>query len=474
MKRLRQLARTSAMRLALRYALWQVALLAVALVALFWVVNRYVDEQISTSLATELAALKSLPPAALAARVEALADTPGPARGARHYLLLDANNNRQAGSVLAWPSWLQADGVQRQGELILIEHDNDQHAATQMPVHDDLEATPVPAVGAPLASGGRLLIAQEPGAAEDLREAALIAGGVLLLLAAGLAVALGLALGWQWLHRIERVNQTAGKIAAGDFSQRVEGDGRGDEFDLLASHLNAMLERIEAAVAGMREVSDNVAHDLRRPLARLKTRIEVILHQPRAAQVYQDTLTQTLADADELMHTFDALLSIARLEAGSERIAQEPVDLAALLRDVAELYADEAEASGRTFQLDLAENLAVSGSRTLLAQALVNLLDNAFKYTAPGTALRIALARDAGHARLAVIDHGAGIATGDYAKMTERFARADSARSQPGSGLGLALVKAIAHAHRGKLTLRETPGGGLTAELALPLAGLTA
>lgn len=457
------------MRLALRYALLQILLLVAALAALFWVVNRYVNEQISTSLATELAALKTLPPATLAARVDALAKTPGPARGARHYLLLDTHNARLAGDLLSWPRWLPADGVQRQGVLVLIEHDDDNRAATHAPAHDDHEATPLPAVGATLTSGGRLLIAQEPGAAEDLREVALIGAGVVLLLAASLATALGLALGWQWLRRIDRVNQTAGKIAAGDLSQRIVGDGRGDEFDLLAGHLNAMLERIEAAVAGMREVSDNVAHDLRRPLARLKTRIEVVLHQPREAQDYQDALAQTLVDADELMRTFDALLSIARLEAGSESIARETVDLAALARDVAELYADEADNSGRTLLLELAENITVTGSRTLLAQALVNLLDNAFKYTAPGMPLGISLTRDAPCARLAIIDYGAGIPAGDRAKMTERYARADTARSQPGSGLGLALVKAIAHAHQGELALSETPGGGLTVELVLPL-----
>ncbi len=463
-ERLRQLFQTSAMRLALRYALLQVLLLAVALAALFWVVNRYVDQQISTSLATELAVLKSLSAKTLAARVAALADTPGPARDARHYLLLDANGKRRAGNVATWPDWLKPDGKQRQGEIPLRKHDGDQGD------HNDHETTSLPAVGATLASGGRLLIAQEPGAAEDLRDVVFVAAGVVLLLAASLALALGLALGWQWLRRIERVNRTAGKIAAGDLSQRVEGDGRGDEFDLLAGHLNAMLERIERAVAGMREVSDNVAHDLRRPLARLKTRIEVVLHQPRDTNIYREALVQTLTDADELMRTFDALLSIARLEAGSERIAQETVDLATLARDVAELYADECDAAGRTFQLELVEGVCVTGSHTLLAQALANLLDNVFKYTAPGVAFGIAVHRDATHARLSVIDHGAGIATADFTKMTERFARADTARSQPGSGLGLALVKAIAHAHRGDLTLRETPGGGLTAELVLPLA----
>ena len=457
---LRQLARTSAIRLALRYALLQVGVLALALAALFWVVNRYVGEQVATNLATELAVLKSLPPAALANRVEALIETRGQARGARHYLLLDAHGARRAGDIAAWPAWLAPDGRLLQGELALGKSDDAPPGET--------EATPMPALGTTLAQGGRLLIAQEPGAAEDLREAALIAAAIVLALTASLAVLLGLALGWQWLARIDAINRTAARIAAGDLSQRVEASGRGDEFDLLAGHLNAMLGRIEAAVAGMREISDNVAHDLRKPLARLKTRTEVILSQPRDADAYRMALTQTAADIDELMRTFDALLSIARLEAGSEVAAPQEFDLAAVARAVAELYADEAEETGRPFTLDLPEHVAVRGQPALISQALANLLDNAFKYTPAATALAVRLSQSGPDALLDVIDHGEGIAPSERPRLTARFARGDGARSLPGSGLGLALVEAIARAHGGELELTDTPGGGLTARLRLP------
>jgi signal transduction histidine kinase len=312
-------------------------------------------------------------------------------------------------------------------------------------------------------------VAQAPGALEDLRETALSVAAALLGLSALLALALGVLLGRQWLVRIEAINLTAGKIAAGDFSQRVEASGRKDEFDLLAGHLNAMLARIEAAVAGMREVSDNIAHDLRKPLARLQTRIDVVLAQPREADDYRTALAQTAADAAELMRTFDALLSIARLEAGSDIAAPERFDLAVLVRQVTELYADEAEDAGRPFGVELADGLSVSGQPALLAQALANLLDNAFKYTPPSVAVAVNLSHENGTVVLAVIDHGEGIPVQERSRMTDRFARGDSARTQPGSGLGLALVKAIAHAHGGGLELADTPGGGLTARLNLPL-----
>lgn len=458
--RLRQLARTSAIRLALRYALLQVVVLGIALAALFWVVNRYVDQQIAESLTSELATLKSLPAPVLATRVAVLADTHSRTRGARHYRLEDANGQMLAGSVSNWPGGLTADGALWLGELTVIERDDP---------HDDNESTPLPAVGTRLASGGRLLIAQDTGAAEDLHEVALIAAAIVLALTASLAVLLGLSLGWQWLKRIDAINRTAAQIAAGDLTQRVKTTDRGDEFDLLAGHLNTMLERIEHAVAGMREVSDNVAHDLRKPLSRLKTRAEVVLNKPRDTAAYREALAQTVSDADELMRTFDALLSIARLEAGSEMTGRETIDLAELVRDVAGLYADEAEDMARPFQLELADGILVSGSRALLAQALANLLDNAFKYSAPEVALEVLLERDDSNARITVRDHGKGIPPSDHVRMIERFARGDTARSQSGSGLGLALVQAVMHAHGGKLELSDTPGGGLTARLMLPL-----
>jgi signal transduction histidine kinase len=455
-ERMRQLMRTSAIRLALRYALLQVLVLAVALASLFWVVNRYVGEQISVSLATEAAALRTLPPAILANRVEALAATHSQARGARHYLLLDAHGRRLAGNIKAWPDWLKPDGILAEGEITVPEADD---------AHDDHEISRLPALGLKLADGGRLLIAQDPGTVEDLR--------AVLALTASLAIVLGLALGWQWLKRVNAIDRTASRIAAGDLSQRVEACGRGDEFDLLAGHLNSMLERIEQAVAGMREVSDNVAHDLRRPLARLKTRIDVLLAQPRSADDYRNALAQTAQDADELMHTFDALLSIARLEAGSEIASPEVFDLTAITRSVAELYADEAEEVARPFGIELPDTqLPVSGQPALVSQAFVNLLDNAFKYTASNVKVTVRLGSSGGQANLEVIDHGNGLATDERTRMTERFARGDEARSTPGSGLGLALVKAIMHAHGGELELDDTPGGGLTARLRLPLASL--
>jgi signal transduction histidine kinase len=455
---LRQLARTSAMRLALRAALLQAGVLMIAMAVLFVLLNRYVDRQIEFSLASELAALVSLPAEHREDSVRVLAANANKNQ-LRYYRLESADGRVLAGNVLKWPGGLITDSQTRTGELRVYEPDEGHIDTVQLPV-----------VAARLPDGGRLLVAQAHGALEDLRETALSVAAALLGISALLALALGVSLGRKWLVRIEAINLTAGKIAAGDFSQRVEASGNQDEFDLLAGHLNAMLARIEHAVAGMREVSDNIAHDLRKPLARLQTRIDVVLAQPREADGYRTALAQTASDATELMRTFDALLSIARLEAGSDIAAPERFDMAALVRQVTELYADEAEDAGRPFTVELEEGLSISGQPALLAQALANLLDNAFKYTPPSVAVAVNLHRENGHAVLAVIDQGEGIPATDRSRMTDRFARGDSARTQPGSGLGLALVKAIAHAHGGELELADTLAGGLTVQLSLPLA----
>lgn len=460
--RLRRLARTTALRSALRHALVNVLALALALGALFVLLNRYTDRQIEASLRGEAATLASQPAARLAGTVTALATLRGGEHALRYYRLENGDGRPLAGNVARWPAALAADGVLRTVTL-----------TPRGPGEDRDEALRLSALAVPLPDGGRLLVAQPPGPLEDLRELALGLAAAVLGLSAVLSLALGISLGWRWLGRIEAINATAGRIAAGDLGQRVASrgaDGQADEFDLLAGHLNAMLARIEAAVTGMRQVSDQIAHDLRRPLARLKTRIEVVLAQPRPAAEYRAALEATAADADELMRAFEAMLSIARLEAGSEIPRSRAFDLAETARGVAELYAAEAEDAGRPFRFHLPGPASMRGEPALLAQALANLLDNAFHYTPPDSAIEVTLQTDGGGARLAVIDHGPGLDAADKARLVERFARGDAARGSPGSGLGLTLARAVARAHGGTLELDDTPGGGLTARLLLPLA----
>jgi signal transduction histidine kinase len=261
------------------------------------------------------------------------------------------------------------------------------------------------------------------------------------------------------LGRVDAINRTTRRIMAGDLSQRIALKGSRDEFDQLAANLNAMLDQIERLLGGMRQVTDNIAHDLRTPLNRLRSRIEVaLLQQPGRAET-RALLEATLADAQAMIATFNALLDIARAEAGSERGGFEAVDLAALSRDLADLYRPAAEDKQLTFQYRCAPGLQMRANRHLLAQALANLLDNAIKYTPPGGRVRLQVERGANGPLIAVADSGPGIPEADRERVLQRFVRLDGTRSTPGNGLGLSLVDAVAKLHGAELTLTDNRPG---------------
>jgi signal transduction histidine kinase len=283
----------------------------------------------------------------------------------------------------------------------------------------------------------------------------------------GLTLLLGLAGGFLMsrgmLSRIDAINRTTRRIMAGDLSQRISLKGSRDEFDVLAGNLNAMLDQIERLLSGMREVTDNIAHDLRTPLSRMRARIEVaLLANPDRAEA-RTLLEQTLGDADAMIQSFNALLSIARAEAGSERAAFEPVDLAEVCRDLADLYGPLAEEKGLTFTSACPPRLVLNGNRHLLAQALANLLDNAIKYTPAGG--RVTLSGQPGPV-ITVADTGPGIPEAERGRVLERFVRLDGDRSTPGNGLGLSLVSAVAKLHGATLRLEDNHPG-LRVSLAL-------
>jgi len=264
------------------------------------------------------------------------------------------------------------------------------------------------------------------------------------------------------MRRIGAITDTSQRIMHGDLSQRVPLAGTGDELDRLAGSLNTMLDRIEQLVAGLREVSDNIAHDLKTPLTRMRNRIDTTLRDAPDAETYRDTLIQTIEEADELIRTFNALLSIARLEAGAQVEEFETFDLAALATDAAELYEPVAEGEGIAVVLDAPAPAQVKANRQLLAQATANLIDNALKYARPargdGT-ITISVEQGETQVRLIVADNGPGIPENQRGHALKRFTRLETSRSRPGSGLGLSLVAAVARLHGGGIALEDNRPG---------------
>lgn len=333
-------------------------------------------------------------------------------------------------------------------------------------------------VETPLAGGGALFVGMDLGDADahlSRVEHALWGAGALVLL-------LGLAGGFVVSRNVERSMGELGRVVAaveaGDLTSRAKVHGTRDELDELASGLNAMLDKLEQSMASIRHAGDAIAHDLRSPLTRMRARLEVAMLDaedgkidPRAA------LAVALDEADELLKTFNTVLAISRLQAAGDAPNAEVFDASDLASDMAELYEPASEDKGLDFSAEVQKHLPVLGNREFMAQALANLIDNAIKYTPSGGAVMLrARRRSTGEIEFSITDTGPGVPEADRERVVQRFVRLENSRTQPGSGLGLALVQAVAEAHGGRLELDEGPGmvdgkgPGLRTALVFPAA----
>lgn len=331
-----------------------------------------------------------------------------------------------------------------------------------------------------LADGARVLIGRDIEAEQAMlsRLRLLALGGMGTLAFAGLFG--GYVLSRVVLRRLENVNRTARSIMAGDLARRIPVAGSGDEIDAVAQNLNHMLDRIEQLMNGLREVSDNIAHDLKTPLNRLRNRAEAALRETGNADACRNGLEQTIEEADELIKTFNALLLIARLEAGALEGSKDEVDLDELVGDVVELYEPVAEEAGLRLTFSRAGGILMQINRHLIGQAVANLVDNAIKYgrassvaeaTGGGgraaTQVAVGVRRSGSGVEIEVADDGAGIGPEDRARVLKRFVRLEQSRSRPGTGLGLSLVAAVARLHGGTVRLEDN-APGLRVVLCLP------
>jgi signal transduction histidine kinase len=330
-----------------------------------------------------------------------------------------------------------------------------------------------------LPGGFHLLVGRDLDERERLFGIIVNAGKWSLALVIVLGLAGGFFVSRRVLSRIDAMTGTAQTIMAGDLSGRLPVAGTGDELDRLADAVNAMLDRIEALMHGLKEVSDNIAHDLKTPLTRLRNRCEQALRSAIGETNYRAALESTIAESDELIRTFDALLMIARAESGQARDNMSEFDASEIARDVGELYEPVADEKGLVLKVDAPAAAPVRGNRELVSQALANLIDNAIKYAGPNGKLNgmpaeivVKAGSEGERITLSVADRGPGIADADRARVVERFVRLEQSRSEPGSGLGLSLASAVARLHGGELKLEDNEPG-LRSTIALPRAGPT-
>jgi signal transduction histidine kinase len=273
------------------------------------------------------------------------------------------------------------------------------------------------------------------------------------------------------LKRIDSVSEASRRIMGGDLAGRLPVTGAGDEFDRLSELLKALVARMAALYVGLIQVSDNIAHVLKTPLTRLRNRAEATLSGKHKVTDYRQALEGTITESDHLIKTFNAILMISRLEAGYSSESTIKVDLAATVSDVVELYEPVAEEAGVAIETAVSDAFVVDGNRELIGQALSNIVDNAIKYSLDATekpVVRVTLEHKDGQIRLTVADNGHGIPDDtDRARVTERFVRLEKSRSQPGSGLGLSLAKAIMKFHNGHLDL-VSGNPGLSVVMSFP------
>ncbi|MDE2234749.1 MAG: HAMP domain-containing histidine kinase [Gammaproteobacteria bacterium] len=455
------LSGTTAFRLAMRYAGFVCLLTIACFAVIYWATISQLRTQIDaglraeTSALTRLYALKGID--GLQQVIAALSTTKGLAAsdtgdaGPRQYLLTDSAFKVLAGSLNRWPSGIDSNHMAWATMHIRVQHN--QPGLDALHHHFELRA-----VAVPLPGSYHLLVGQSLDELIEMRDTilGLTIGAVLLILIVGLAG--GALVGRSVVRRLQAVMHTADTIMGGDLSQRIPEEMRGDEYDALASKLNAMLARIEQLMKSTREVTENVAHDLRSPLTRLRGRAEIALMKTKDSDHQKAALQKVIEETDGIVATLNAILSIAQIESGARRDWTE-VDMSVACRDAAELYEALADEKGVHFDTHITEGIKVRGNRQLLAQAIGNLLDNAIKYTGSGGDVSLSLTNEDGVVVMSVRDSGPGIPAELRDKALQRFVRLDASRSQPGSGLGLSLVKAVAEQHAATLQLEDNHPG---------------
>ena len=464
-----KLIRTTAFRLTLVY-LFLFALFAASLLGYFaWNTRRLITEQITSNVNAEIGEVSDIYARrglrGLVFTIENRALRPG----ANLYLVTTPSGVAVAGNVgsLA-PGVMGSSGWSETAYRRLDDQDTGDHRALVRVTE--------------LTSGFRLLIGR------DLEERRRLFGivaqaaqwSVLIVVVLGLGG--GIFVARRVLHRIDAMTGTTQRIMAGDLSGRLPVGRSGDELDRLAENLNAMLERIEALMIGLKEVSDNIAHDLKTPLTRLRNRAEEALAKSGNEGEYRTALERTIEESDGLIRTFNALLMIARAESGQARDNMDDFDAAEVANGIQELYEPLAEDDGMTLHVKAA-SAPLHGNRELISQALANLVENAIKYGKPVASAQpsgadvaaaadrkeilIESVREGDQVWLSVTDHGSGIPEADRGHAVQRFVRLEASRTLPGSGLGLSLASAVATLHGGDLRLGDA-NPGLRATLVIP------
>lgn len=429
---LRRTSRTYGFRTTLLY----VALFAVSILILFgviyWMTAAFMEQQLRAAIAAELSSLvDDFDSSGIDGTIEAIARRVGSREHElSYYLLQDGGGRKVAGNLPAM------DAAAGWYEL-------------PIPAGEDIDSSDtLMAQGRLLSNGWFLAVGRDTDEFTDFQDLIVNIAAVSLAAAFALALIGGLATSASMLRRVTAITDAGRDIMRGNLARRIALRGSGDEFDRLSANLNEMLDRIQMLMDGLRQVSNDIAHDMRTPLTRLRQRLEIARNKATTVADYETAVDQAIAETDEILDTFGALLRIAQIEAGTRRAAFTEVDLSGVLQTIVETYAAVAEDHHHSLTSRIGDGVAVQGDRQLLTQMIANIVENAIRHTPDGTRIEIELAGSPVAPVCTIRDNGPGIPEPERHKVFRRFYRLDSSRATPGSGLGLSLVAAVAELHR--------------------------
>ncbi len=460
-----KLFRTTVFKLSIVFLILFAISSSIVMAWMTWSIRRLIDEQTTIAIAAEINGLAEQYAQGGIRRLVNVIDSRTRRPGASLYLLTNFQGLQITGNVAELP----AGTLEKEG---LIE------TAYQRPDSQTMDRQSLARVFQ-LPGGFRLLVGRDLEERETLDTIMGRALTISLLWLIAIGTLGGLFVARRVLRRVDAMNASALTIMQGNLNERLPVAGSNDELDRLAENLNQMLERIAALMSGMKQVSDNIAHDLRTPLTRLRGKAEEALRGEKTPEAYRATLEQVIEESDQLIRIFNSLLLIARAEAGAAREGMGDFDISQVTQDVGELYEPSVDEAGLRLIVDASQKIIVHGNRELLGQTIANLLDNAIKYgvttnrsvdgaskdphlqnqNAQDYDIKIETRINGSNAEIIVSDHGIGIPAGDRQRVIERFVRLETSRTQNGSGLGLSLASAVARLHGGELKLEDNNPG---------------
>ena len=448
---LTRLWRSTGFRLAALYAGIFGASVLILFAVIYWIAGSALHQQLTANVEGEVAALvNDYQTGGAGHAAESISHRIASRTHATlYYLLLDPAGRKLAGDLPTVPprsGWMDLPAARDKDD------DRDEDA-------EDVTEHRVLALGTMLADGSFLLVGEDTHRVVEVEEAIIQAFGWAFAITILLAASGGAVLSFGFLRRIDAINRTSRAIIDGRLSDRVPTRGTDDEFDRLAHNLNEMLDRVQALMESLRQVSNDIAHDLRTPLSRLRQQLETARVTSGRIEDYESAVNQAIVDTDAILVTFSALLRIAQIEAGTRKAAFTTIDLSGIFRSISEIYGAVAEDHGQSLVATIEPDISVRGDRELLTQLLANLVENAIRHTPKGTQISLHLGRGPRGPFGVVADNGPGIPSGARERVFQRFFRLEQSRTTPGSGLGLSLAAAVAEIHGITITLGDNNPG---------------